>query len=384
MKMSKRSELPYPGDELAYRVQGATGRESFHDSGKRSIGEIDKGLAAVGKTWESFKQILDFGCGCGRMLLWLEHLAGSAGLHGVDIDERAINWSKDNLNFASFQTNQPLPPLSYGDGFFDLVFNHSVFTHIDEDYQDAWLAELRRVTKPGGFLVLSVHGDHAFGLYQEFYGQNGGDAGALRDQMNRNGIVYVHDDPWTGGSFPDFYHSTYHATWYVFEHWGRYFNIRAYLPRGDLDFQDLVVLERPAGDLAPAPQRKQSPNVGNGPDTSSSPQEPDGPALERAARRLAAGPEISAPSRFGWAARTARQAVVRVLRNYLHYQRHLDAAMLDAIRETMPHPEFRMHSLITLREAVRRQGERINRLEQDLLRPHQDPPDSSTLHSHKT
>ena len=45
---------------------------------------------------------------------------------------------------VSVRFNQPLPPLDYPDATFDLIFNHSVFTHIDEQYQDAWLAELLR------------------------------------------------------------------------------------------------------------------------------------------------------------------------------------------------------------------------------------------------
>ena len=52
--------------------------------------------------------------------------------------------------------------MDFPDAYFDLIFNHSVFTHLDENYQDAWLAELERVTKPGGVLVLSVSGQHPF------------------------------------------------------------------------------------------------------------------------------------------------------------------------------------------------------------------------------
>lgn len=44
--------------------------------------------------------------------------------------------------------------------------------------------------------------------------------------------------------FPDFYHTTFHAPWYVFERWGSIFDVKAYIPRGDLDYQDLLLLKR--------------------------------------------------------------------------------------------------------------------------------------------
>ena len=49
---------------------------------------------------------------------------------------------------------------------------------------------------------------------------------------------------WVGGPFPDFYHSTFHAPWYIFEHWSKIFEIKAYVVRGSLDFQDLLLLRR--------------------------------------------------------------------------------------------------------------------------------------------
>jgi len=43
-----------------------------------------------------------------------------------------------------------MPPMSYEDNMFDFVYSISIFTHLPEDMQFAWLQELQRITKPGG------------------------------------------------------------------------------------------------------------------------------------------------------------------------------------------------------------------------------------------
>lgn len=86
----------------------------------------------------------------GRMLLWLEEIGRTRSLHGTDIDKEAIAWCRAHLPYVRVSVNGPDPPLPYPDRNFDLVFNHSGFTHIDERRQDLWLTELLRVTRTGG------------------------------------------------------------------------------------------------------------------------------------------------------------------------------------------------------------------------------------------
>jgi SAM-dependent methyltransferase len=98
------------------------------------------------------------------------------------------------------------------------VYCHSVFTHIDETYQDAWLRELQRVVKPGGRLLLSVNGERSFHEFENGRRANGLDSSAFRAVRDMKGLLYIAEDDWTGGPFPDFYHSTFHTPAYVFAH----------------------------------------------------------------------------------------------------------------------------------------------------------------------
>lgn len=379
-------KLPWPGEELACRVTGGTDRTNFFDSGRQSVRDLQAVLSLIHRDLADYPTILDFGSGCGRIMLWLEHLAATCSLHGVDIDSRAIAWSQQNMPWATFKVNQPLPPLDYPTGYFDLVFNHSVFTHIDEDYQDQWLSELQRVVKPGGHLVLSVHGEAAFLDFERNVIKAGGDPSVVRHELATKGLSFIHDDAFTGGPFPDFYHSTFHAPWYIHQHWGRYFNVSAYVTRGSMGFQDFVLLQRRSDDTerpspitvsASVPSTKavsSSPGT-NGlaasPSGSPSGLEPDD-ALHRLGGRLHRGFVPAAAA--GTMARFLRRLGDRLDHGRADYQRQVDANIFDALWELNGELRTKTHMggvpvaelNARLWDAVRLQGQRINRLEADL------------------
>lgn len=243
-------EPPRPPDFLIDRVVSGFENEAaekhralFDATGKQSVLDIKTALAGIGRSLQEFPRILDFGCGCVCVTRWLQYEVSSSELYGCDIDAEAISWDRDHLP-VEFARNQPEPPLPYADDSFDLILNHSVFTHLDERMQDLWLAELRRVLKPGGIALLSVHGPRAFGMTEHAARFEGEAAAVWRRELERDGILFISSDAYVGSSFPSFYHTTFHAPWYVFEHWTRWFAISAYLPHADLGFQDIVLLRR--------------------------------------------------------------------------------------------------------------------------------------------
>lgn len=235
-------ELPNP--DLMFRVAGTPDPVWFWKSGGMSIENINTILSHIGKSFIDFPRALEFGCGCGRMLLHLKSVGEVVELYGVDIDADAIGWAQQHIPWVECSVNQGLPPLEFPDEHFDLVFNHSVFTHMDEDYQDAWLVELERITKPGGTVVLSVSGEGPFAELEKTWLAANADPTRLRDTLRRKGFLFIKDDSWANGPFPDFYHTMIHAPWYIFERWGSIFDIKAYIVRGDLDYQDLLLLRR--------------------------------------------------------------------------------------------------------------------------------------------
>jgi len=244
---------PLPPTELMSHVTDHFGldrvdarRSAWWESGESLLRGQELALASIRREFSDFERMLDFGCGPGRSLGLMQPAAATTELHGVDIDTSAIDWASKNLPFAHWHLGPHEPPLEFEDGFFDLVTNYSVFTHLDAHYQDLWLAELRRIVRPGGVLLLTVHGERmAMGVFKQL-ADSGEDPEPYQRALSQDGILFFEDDTFVGSVHPPFYHSTFHAPWYVFSHWGKLFTIRAYIPGGSWD-QDLVVLERPAG-----------------------------------------------------------------------------------------------------------------------------------------
>jgi SAM-dependent methyltransferase len=229
------SALPVPPPLLRYRVHGAFDLDAYMRVGQTSVQNLTDLLGSVGKDLSSFKKVLDFGCGSGRTLRAFNHRPDSCEFHGTDIDKQAIAWCKRHLAIASWSANDPWPPLAYPGRTFDFIYAISVFTHIDEEMQFAWLEELKRVSKPGAILILSVHGEST-------HAQLSADAKAT---LSEKGFLFGRGQ--TGllkrDGLPDFYQTTYHSRAYVEDRWSRFFNVIGYVERGMNAHQDAVILQ---------------------------------------------------------------------------------------------------------------------------------------------
>jgi SAM-dependent methyltransferase len=150
--------LPVPPSRLLVTVAGTPDPTWFLESGRLTADAIRNALERRGVDVTQVASMLDFGCGCGRVTRHWAALPRTR-LAGSDYNPRLVAWCRANLPFAHFEQNELAPPVRYSDGDFEVVYALSVFTHLPEELQQRWMQELTRVLRPGGHLLLTLHGD---------------------------------------------------------------------------------------------------------------------------------------------------------------------------------------------------------------------------------
>ena len=129
-------------------------------------------------------RVLDAGCGSGRTL---EELTPYGRVFGIELDPEAADLAR-NRGCGEVRIGR-LEQLPYESGAFDLITCLDVIEHTPDDR--ITLRELRRVCKPGGWLLLTVP------AYQSLW--------SLHDEVNHHYRRYArsslrdaaHDSGWT-------------------------------------------------------------------------------------------------------------------------------------------------------------------------------------------
>ena len=97
-------------------------------------------------------RVLDVGCGTGFTLLWLKALMNCDDAFGVDLSPRAAAlWRFRGLETAAVASADSLP---FNSEEFDLASCLDVLYQFEPDRARAAIAELFRVLRPGGWLLI--------------------------------------------------------------------------------------------------------------------------------------------------------------------------------------------------------------------------------------
>jgi len=220
-----------PSETLMHRVSGSRNAAEFLCNGQNIMNDLTRALSKINKSFSDFDHVLDFGCGCGRSLIWCKEIAKKSNIYGSDFDAEAIAWCREHIPFGKYYVNQALPLTKFPTGMFDLIFAVSVFTHLNLDYQLSWLSELKRISAPGGYLLLTCHGETVWrNLPPERI-----------ETLRKDGVLFDREPFWEN-IFPDWYRSTYHTLEYLNKVWTEFFDIIDYIPQGMNGHQDIVVL----------------------------------------------------------------------------------------------------------------------------------------------
>ncbi|MCP9494499.1 MAG: class I SAM-dependent methyltransferase [Pyrinomonadaceae bacterium MAG19_C2-C3] len=99
--------------------------------------------------------ILDVGCNVGELLCLCRDLYPAMQLSGVEVNQKALICAKQNLPSADLHGAEA-GTLPFPDASFDCVTCIEVLEHIKAKARAKSLAEMRRVLRPGGRLILRV------------------------------------------------------------------------------------------------------------------------------------------------------------------------------------------------------------------------------------
>jgi SAM-dependent methyltransferase len=196
--------------------------------------------------------VLDFGCGCGRLSRYFEG-SNDYRVSATDINPALVEWCRSNLKRVDTRLNGPKPPAPFEAGTFDLIYSLSIFTHLPQHLAEAWLADFARMTKPGGLLIVTTHGDQALSTIQpsithrEMFGVTAPEVDALRQRLTAERYIFL---PYPDGAVQfaksgEEYGSSFMHSAYAEEHWDKPpWELVEYRPGGLRNWQDIYVLRR--------------------------------------------------------------------------------------------------------------------------------------------
>src|SRR5713101_838163 len=236
----ERCGLPVPPHENIIRVAGEVSADQFLFGGSTWHARLENLVQRyLGRGTCALERILDWGVGCGLIARhFLER--GHTNIFGADIDEVNIQWLRSNFGWTNALRVDFDPPMPYPDNYFDVVYSHSVFTHLSYDDHFRWLREIRRILKPGGFAFLTVATEN--GLYVTRYNE-------LEKEFSQrfltDGFIDVANLSYIGVDTgrKGYYRLVFQTRQFILENWGKLFSVQRIIPCY-MEHQDLVIMKK--------------------------------------------------------------------------------------------------------------------------------------------
>ncbi|HSS32007.1 MAG TPA: methyltransferase domain-containing protein [Solirubrobacterales bacterium] len=205
------SGFPIPPDSLIARIgpMGDTDRVGEYERTGLEHRQLIDSVLPADWSWQG-RRVLDFGCGSGRVIRRLGAEATEAEIWGCDLDTPSIDWLQQNLSppFQFFESAD-VSTLPQEDGYFDLIYAFSVYTHLTQNWA-GWMLEHHRVLKDDGLLFVTFLGE---GMTQHLIGEKWNE-----DRIGMNTLM--HGNPWDHGG-----PIAFNSPWWIHAHWGRAFEI---------------------------------------------------------------------------------------------------------------------------------------------------------------
>lgn len=228
--------LPLPPTSLTMGY-GAGNMDHYLACGRKSYESLTGLLRQQQVELKAGDAMLDWGGASGRVVRnFIAEAQRGCEVWGCDVHTPSIQWAQDHLSppFRFFNSSA-LPNLPFGDGHFKFIYGLSVFTHLIAQ-RDLWLLELRRVLRPDGCLILTVHNESTW----EWFRNNKAPQWMppqFRDVAEMPGeCIDIRGSRWE--HCYTFFHSNY-----LRRVWGQFFRVADIVPCAE-GYQTAVVLRK--------------------------------------------------------------------------------------------------------------------------------------------
>lgn len=230
--------LPVPPAELTMGY-GAGNPEHYLECGRRSYESLTKLLRQQQVTLGAGDAMLDWGGAAGRVVRCFRAEAQrGCDVWGCDVHAPSIQWAQNHLSPPfKFFNSSILPHLPFPDRHFKFIYGLSVVTHLIT-LRDLWLLELRRVLRPDGCLILTVHNESTWQWFRQ-HAQPHWMLAELRQLPEMPGeCVEIRGSRWD--QTYTFFHSDY-----LRRVWGQFFDIKDIVPCAEGYQTAVVMMPRP-------------------------------------------------------------------------------------------------------------------------------------------
>jgi SAM-dependent methyltransferase len=134
-------------------------------------------------------QVLDYGCGYGRLARIMYYFTDPDLYYGVDPWDRSIETCREDNILGTLAVSDFLPSsLPVGNARFDLIYAYSVFTHTSQRATRAALETLHGYLRPDGLLAITIRP-------REHWGTDASTAGeterAMIAEHERSGFAFL-------------------------------------------------------------------------------------------------------------------------------------------------------------------------------------------------
>lgn len=150
------SALPVlPDESFQRRFVGRANSEAMSQAFE-AIEKFKDGLCGLGCDFDATANVVDFGCGWGRISQSLYRYFKPSNILSADIQSEALEFCRQSgLATNLVHVSEDRLGLQR-DSTVDFVFAFSVFSHLSEHAANIWIAEFFRILRPGGGVAITT------------------------------------------------------------------------------------------------------------------------------------------------------------------------------------------------------------------------------------